>query len=115
MDVDLITEIKLLPKDETPSTNPETDHWHKVKTSLRAGVLRQPPLYLWYKTGKSLGGMTAEEKRDIITEIDVLYGDDVPWYGFETLEPPTMPQSGKIQSTRLTYRRGVKRVYALVQ
>lgn len=53
--------------------------------------------------------MNAEEKANIITELDVLFGDDVPWYGFETLEPATMSHTGKVQSTRLAFRRGVKR------
>lgn len=52
--------------------------------------------------------MTAEEKNNIITELDVLWGDDVPWYGFEKLEPPTMEPTGRVQSTHITFRRGVK-------
>ncbi|KAJ2934881.1 hypothetical protein H1R20_g2293, partial [Candolleomyces eurysporus] len=107
-DINLITDIRLLSEQETPSQTPAQDHWHRAPTSLRAGILRTPPLYLWYKIGKTAADMTAEEKNNIITEIDVLWGDDVPWYGFEKLEPPTMERMGRVQSTRLTYRRGVK-------
>ena len=76
--------------------------------SLRTGIYRAPPLFLWYCVGKTAAEMTTEERAHIITEIDVLYGEDVPWYGFEKVEPPTMPQNGNIEATWLTYRRGVK-------
>lgn len=52
--------------------------------------------------------MTSEERENIITELDVLYGVDIPWYGFEKLEPATFPQGPKVESTWITYRRGVK-------
>ncbi|KAJ2918633.1 hypothetical protein MD484_g1753, partial [Candolleomyces efflorescens] len=107
-DINLITDIKLLSEQETPTSTPAQDNWHRVPTSLRTGILRTPPLYLWYKTGKTSMDMTAEEKNNIITELDVLWGDDIPWYGFEKLEPPTMEHSGRIQSTHITFRRGVK-------
>jgi hypothetical protein len=55
--------------------------------------------------------MTTEERAQIITEIDILYGEDVPWYGFEKLEPATMPETSKVEATWLTYRRGVKGEY----
>jgi len=53
--------------------------------------------------------MSPEEKANIITELDVLYGEDIPWYGFEKLEPATLPEGGKVEATWITYRRGVKR------
>ena len=52
--------------------------------------------------------MSAKEKANIITELDILYGQDVPWYGFEKIEPPTLPATTKFDATWLTYRRGVK-------
>jgi hypothetical protein len=52
--------------------------------------------------------MTEAEWGYIITELDLLYGEDVPWYGFERIHPPTMPEKGNIEATWLTYRRGVK-------
>ncbi|RDB23740.1 putative inactive purple acid phosphatase 29 [Hypsizygus marmoreus] len=104
-DINLITDISLLPEKEQPTPS---DNWHKADLSLRAGVMRAPPLFLWYRTGKTAAEMTPEERNDLVTEIDVLYGEDVPWYGFEKLEPPTMPERGRVQATWLTYRRGVK-------
>ena len=72
--------------------------------------MRTDPLFLWYKTGKTMGEMNAEEKNNIITEIDILFGEDRPWYGFEKLEPPVTPEEeDRVSSVYVTYRRGVKR------
>ncbi|KAI6010736.1 Metallo-dependent phosphatase-like protein [Pisolithus orientalis] len=109
LDVPLITEFKLLPSGEEPGTR--TDMWFKVKRSIRDGVVRQKPLYLWYKIGKAMNEMTTEEKQQIITEVDVLFGEDRPWYGFEKVEPAVTPEKdGVIESVYVTYRRGVKPV-----
>ncbi|KAJ7224240.1 Metallo-dependent phosphatase-like protein [Mycena pura] len=103
-DVNLITDIKLYPDSEPPPS----DEWKKVPVSLRSGISRSPPLYLWYRLGKTSAEMTPAERSSIITELDVLYGDDIPWYGFEKLEPATMLLQGNMQSAWLTMRRGVK-------
>ncbi|PPR01694.1 hypothetical protein CVT24_001522 [Panaeolus cyanescens] len=105
MDVKLITDIQLLGKDELPN---ESGNWEKAKTSIHAGLRGIPPMYLWYKLGKTAGEMTADDKANIITELDILYGEDVPWYGFEKLEPPTLHQGKRVEATWITYRRGVK-------
>lgn len=70
-----------------------------------------PPQFLWYKAEKTAQEMTdAEKKNDLITELDVMFGEDIPWYGFEKLSPPTTPEiKNKRQSTHITFRRGVKR------
>ncbi|KAJ7115908.1 Metallo-dependent phosphatase-like protein [Mycena epipterygia] len=106
-DINLITDIKLYSESESPPPA-EVELWVKVPLSLRSGVTGVPPLYLWYKVGKTSGDMTAAERSNIVTELDVLYGDDIPWYGFEKLEPSTMLHRGAIESTWLTMRRGVK-------
>lgn len=82
--------------------------------SLRAGILRAPPMYLWYRVGKTAGEMTAEEKANIITEIDVAFGEDDPWYGFEKIQPPTMSANGNVQPVHIAIRRGVKRELIIV-
>ena len=107
-DVELVTDIKLLPKDESPSPDHRKDKWHRAQTSLRAGIRGTPPLYLWYRTGKTYSQMSDSEKENMITELDITYGDDVPWYGFEKLEPATMRHEKKIQSVWLSIRRGIK-------
>jgi hypothetical protein len=104
----LITDIKLYPESESPSSS---DGWKKVPLSLRKGIMGAPALYLWYQLGKTSGDMTAAERSNIVTELDVLYGDDIPWYGFEKLEPATMIHRGDVESTWLTMRRGVKRTH----
>jgi len=71
--------------------------------------MRAPPLYIWYKLGKTGLELSADEKSQLVTELDVLYGKDVPWYGFEKLEPPTMDAPDR-EPTYLTARRGVKRM-----
>ena len=85
-----------------------SEGWHKVNVSLRSGVRGISPLFLWYKIGKTASEMSASEKANIITELDILYGQDLPWYGFEKLNPPTLPANSKFDATWLTYRRGVK-------
>jgi hypothetical protein len=85
-----------------------SEGWHKVDLSLRSGVRGISPLFLWYKIGKTAGEMSAKERANIITELDILYGQDVPWYGFEKMSPPTLPANAKFDATWLTYRRGVK-------
>ncbi|KAI5122495.1 hypothetical protein M0805_001403 [Coniferiporia weirii] len=106
LDVDLVNDLVLLPKDEEPST---PGNWHKVATSIRDGVPRIPQLFLWYNLGERMSFLSSNQKQNIITELDVLFGDDRPWYGFERLEPPTTPeQEGHLESAWLTFRRGVK-------
>ncbi|KAF8347706.1 Metallo-dependent phosphatase [Amanita rubescens] len=104
-DVNFVTDLKLLPSGEEPSPR---DNWYQVQTSLRKGVFGTPPLFMWYKLGKMVGEMTKEEKANVITELDVLYGDDVPWYEFERLEPPTVAKKEPVEATWITYRKGVK-------
>lgn len=60
--------------------------------------------------------MSTAERQNIITELDVTYGDDRPWYGFERLERPiaTKDEGKKLESVWLTVRRGVKRASAML-
>jgi hypothetical protein len=104
-DINLITDIRLLPAHEELDSG---EGWRKVALSLRTGIYRAPPLFLWYHIGKTSAEMTAEERAQLITELDVLYGEDVPWYGFEKVEPATMPERRKVEATWISYRRGVK-------
>lgn len=107
LDIPLINDIRLLPKGEEPSS---TDGWTKVSVSLRSGQFGTEPLFLWYHTGPPSSLLTAEQKANLITEIDVLYGDDIPWYGFEKLGPATLVgKPGYTLDTWITMRRGVKR------
>ncbi|KAJ3759333.1 Metallo-dependent phosphatase-like protein [Lentinula raphanica] len=105
LDINLIDSIRLLPTGEEPSP---LDGWTKVDKSLRTGVYHANPLFLWYHVGKTASDMTPEDKNNIITEMDVLFGEDVPWWGFEKLEPPTTyRKEGITEGTYITIRKGV--------
>lgn len=107
-DVPLISDIKLLPPGVTPSGDGD---WVKASRSLRDGVVRSSPLFLWYLKGKTLQDISEVERQSLITELDVVYGDGDPWYGFEKLSPPTTEKSARAESVSITMRRGVKRAF----
>lgn len=90
--------------------NPSTPgNWHKVSTSITNGIPREQEIYLWYNLGKTMSNLSNEEKQNIITELDVQFGDDRPWYGFDELKPPVKSgEEGRFETSWLTYRRGVK-------
>lgn len=109
LDISLVTDLKLLSGSQSP---PSTERWIKISRSIRDGVSGEPPLYLWYRTGKTVKEMSVQEKQeDLITELDVLYGADRPWYGFYKLEPSVTIESGRVSSEWITYRKGVKRAF----
>ena len=66
-------------------------------------------MFLWYKAEKTLQQMSEQEMKNIITEIDVIFGEDEPWYGFEKVEPPVAEGQVLSTSVYITVRRGVKR------
>jgi len=104
-DVPLISDIQLLSSGATPSGSGD---WVKAPLSLRDGIVRAPPLFLWYRTDKTLQDMSDDEHQSLITELDVLYGDGEPWYGFERLSPPTTEKSARSETVSISMRRGVK-------
>jgi hypothetical protein len=107
-DVPLISDIKLLAPGVTPSGDGD---WVKASRSLRDGVVRSSPLFFWYLKGKTLQDISEVERQSLITELDVVYGDGDPWYGFERLSPPTTEKSPRAESVSITMRRGVKRAF----
>lgn len=109
LDIPIITDIRILPEKETPS--PFGPGWYKVSKPVSP---RGPKLFLWYYKNQTLSDMSAAQRQnDLITEIDVTYGDDQPWYGFERLERPIAEgnEGKKLESVWLTVRKGVKRAY----
>lgn len=113
LDVPLITELKLLPEGEEPQSMSSV--WHRVPRSTRTGAMGLAPQFLWYKAEKTAQEMTeVERKNDLVTEIDVMFGEDIPWYGFQKLSPPTTPEVvNKRQSAYITFRLGVQRTSLL--
>ncbi|KAG2046800.1 hypothetical protein BDR06DRAFT_1034421 [Suillus hirtellus] len=106
LDIPLITDLRLLPANEIPE--PLSDSWVKVDLSIRYGVMRAEPMYL---LGKTMNEMNAEEKSSLITEVDILFGEDRPWYRFEKIEPAITPEKeGQLESVYVTYCRGAQSV-----
>ncbi|KAI0630843.1 Metallo-dependent phosphatase [Trametes polyzona] len=103
-DIPLVTELRVLPEKETPS--PFSSAWHRVAHPISPGGETR---YLWYKADRTWREMTdAQRKNDIVTEIDVLFGSDDPWYGFEKVDRATYDGSNKKEPVWLTYRKGIK-------
>ncbi|GAK65509.1 phosphatase dcr2 [Moesziomyces antarcticus] len=107
-DVQNVVEIRLVEEGEPhPSGD---DGWHRVKTGLRSKVVKmmagEKSLHLYYRT-KSPAQYEQEklgfwkEKRapltsgpfDPITELDLVYGDNPPWPGFESAGVVSHPHS----------------------
>ncbi|KZV63009.1 Metallo-dependent phosphatase [Peniophora sp. CONT] len=111
IDVPLITNLALLPANSPePKPSSSAHSWNRVERSVRDGVMRAPSLFLWYEVGPTLRDIGGDGKANLITELDIVYGDGPAWYGFDKLEGgPTMEaSSGPGRSNVwLTYRRGV--------
>ncbi|KAF8519664.1 Metallo-dependent phosphatase-like protein [Gautieria morchelliformis] len=102
----IVSELRLLPKDGEGAL-PDRNSWYSAGTSVRDGVPGQPPLYLWWKLGPTLRGLNQNETRNLVTELDVVYGAGSPMYGFETLDPEvTAGRGGKVDPIRIAFRRG---------
>lgn len=111
LDVDLITDIAVLKDNKEDHLSPPREAWHRASTSLTDGVRpKQPRLNLWYKLRPPVS-LVSEDKaiEEVITEIDVLYGEGRPWYGFQKTNREIMKATAKTDSVWLTYRKGVKR------
>ncbi len=107
-DIPLVTDLRVLPEKETPS--PFSPAWIRVAHPVNPFGEKR---YLWYKAEKTWREMTdAERRNDLITEIDVLFGTDQPWYGFERVDRATYDGDGPREPVWLTYRKGIKRAYA---
>lgn len=109
LDTPLITDIRILPEHQTPS--PFSPTWYKVPKPVSP---RGEKLFLWYNKNKTLSEMAQSERQNnLITEVDVTYGDGEAWYGFEKLERPvaSKDEAKKLEDVWLTIRRGVKRQY----
>ena len=106
-DIPLVTDLRVLPEKETPS--PFSSAWTRVAHPINPFGEKR---YLWYKAEKTWREMTeAEHKNDLITEIDVLFGSDQPWYGFERVDRATYDGDRRREPVWLTYRKGIKRTY----
>jgi hypothetical protein len=100
----IVSELRLLPKDGEGAL-PDRNSWYSAGTSIRDGVPGQPPLYLWWKLGPTLRQLNQNETRNLITELDVVYGAGNPMYGFQTLDPD-VTAGRDVNPVRIAFRRG---------
>lgn len=109
--VPYVTSIKLIPsKDPIPPgyTAAKGDDLHSGVWPTQAGLrlvyrLEDPSIG---RLGQ--GADTLDEAR-VVTEIDVLYGDGEPWWGFDRIEPKVVEKSRKHkEGVALVVRMGVK-------
>ncbi|KAG8895808.1 hypothetical protein FRB99_000346 [Tulasnella sp. 403] len=115
LDVPLITDIHFLRANESISSLPGAEQtWVRAAGDLHDGVPSEPPLRLYYQLRRPLAGIPeAVEIRDLVTEIDVLYGlgDRVPW-GFQRVNIPVVDgkegRKGR-DAVWVVFRKGMKR------
>ncbi|EST09589.1 Phosphoesterase domain protein [Kalmanozyma brasiliensis GHG001] len=122
-DVQEVVEIKLVEEGQTPPTG---EGWHRVQDGLRSRVVQmmsgEKGLHLFYRTSSAVGRMQAElgarqvshgsadeagnATMHAITELDLTYGDNPPWPGFEAagIISSSHPSMASSRIT-LTYRR----------
>lgn len=105
LDVPLVTDLKLLPKGGENSL-PDRDSWFSAGTSTREGVKSQEPLYLWYRLGPSLRELDKNQTKNLITEMDVIYGPGPAMHGFQSLEPDITEGRTDVEPVKIAFRRG---------
>ena len=111
--------MRVAPEPPPDDVAAELEGWTKAAGDLHSGLWpNQPEMRLWYKTqDQAWDGWTqrqAEHARqeildeDIITELDVVYGDDDPWFGFERVRGGKVVdgKEGKWESVDIAFRRG---------
>lgn len=111
LDTPLITDIRVVP-DPAPDTL-NLDGWVKASGDLHSGVWpSQDPARIWYKLqdGNSMRALQSFSSQvdEVITELDVVYGDDEPFYGFQRIQGGKVLEAkeGKWESVDIAYRRG---------
>ena len=115
LDAPLITSIRVV--DEPPPDTLQSDlkGWTKAFGDLHSGVWpTQDEQRLWYKLqdekirkGRKRQEVTTDFE-DVITELDVVYGDDEPFFGFKRVEGGKVldASEGRWESVDIAYRRG---------
>lgn len=126
MDVALISDLRIVPEPAPENMAAELEGWTKAEGDLHSGVWpKKPELRLWYKTKEQMwdgwrgrsnraDGVGSEAARqyiddaDIITEVDVVYGDGPAFYGFERVAGGKImeAEAQRWESVDLAFRRG---------
>ncbi|OCF33844.1 hypothetical protein I316_04556 [Kwoniella heveanensis BCC8398] len=123
LDADLITDLRIVtePPNDEQSAELKEGGWIKSDGDVHNGVWpTQPEKRIWYKTRRQEAwrddwklrerdwGSDGQTYEDFITEIDILYGDDDPFFGFERIKGGklTPAKEGKWESVDVVFRRG---------
>lgn len=109
LDVPLITDLRIINEGDEFSIADDGKTWHQAEGILTDGIYpRVKNRRLWYTLQKPYANATKnEELDDVITELDILYGEDEPFWGFERVEGQIFPgRPGKSLPISLVARKG---------
>ena len=115
LDVPLITALRVAPEPLPDTLKTELEGWTKAAGDLHSGVWpTQSELRLYYRTrAQGQSGGTPHQRQEetsthFITELDIVFGDDEPFFGFERVQGGKVleAKAGKWESVDLAYRRG---------
>ena len=118
LDVPLISDLRVVPEPPPDDMIAELDGWVKAEGDLHSGIWpTQSELRLWYKLKDQDWDDWGwwKKQNDIlydyvetITELDVVFGDNDPFYGFERVKggKVTEGKEDRWQSVDLAFRRG---------
>jgi len=109
LDVPLITEIRIVDEGDELSLPDNGKIWHEAEGSLTDGIYpRVKNRRLWYTTQKPYANATEDEELDkVITELDLVYGDSEPFWGFDRVDGLIYPgREGKSLPISLAARKG---------
>jgi hypothetical protein len=108
LDVPLITDLRVVPEPVPDTLSSDLEGWTMAKGDLHDGIWpKQPVSRLWYKLSDQRKRQDIEAE-GIITELDIIYGDAEPFFGFQRVQGGKIldEKAGKWESVDLAYRRG---------
>lgn len=112
LDAPVITDLRIAPYPVPTDLAAELEGWVTAKGDLRSGVWpQQDSLRLYYKLSGTPIGMDDRKRQrqeDAITELDVVFGDDNPFYGFERVVggPVVAAEGDRWETVDVAYKRG---------
>lgn len=117
LDAPLITDLRVVPEPVPETLRSDLEGWTQAKGDLHDGIWpTQPVMRLWYRVAdqgtlwaKRQGITTgAGGEQGIITELDIVYGDAEPFFGFQRVQGGKVldEKPGKWESVDIAYRKG---------
>jgi len=114
LDTPLVSDIRVVPEPVPDTLQNDLIGWTKASGDLHSGIWpSQAESRIWYKLQEqSWASQTRQALKldfgEIITEIDIVYGDDEPFFGFRRVNGGKVldAKPGKWDSVDLAYRRG---------